>query len=853
MKHIGLLYLVVLIAVRFWTSSQAPIRPRSLGGSSRPLYEAPAPSECGFEGNPDFYGLGIRLGIYLQWISSFLANISLKDVIAGTLETNFIFLLAVFIALADSTRARTVQSAEVMLLLQLCFGFILSTLTIWGHRTRSRHTNETPTRSLAGSFARLGLIATISAYNVWFWFPGIEMLASPPCPAYIFFFFSMLDARGPLHNFYQIQSCIVLGIYGILFIRESFLLLSFLVNIVLSSGILAGLSMWLSIRTLQNHAPPPPLDQQQQQQQQDKRSKQLKLIIPAFFRRWVAFSSIMFWSDANSEFSAGRFRPSLIWVYSFLDVFIFIGRSTVQILCLTVFRRCPPIDFPPLLSIGEYKKVFIERPRKEPQTITPWSYFPVKMAPSYWLRFFRQPPTIRLLNGICLVWAVTTVELKLSWNNISGVYDITSTGQLIPFVIGIVSLVRLCHALTVELSSVRETDILMALLDDYNGAEPGLDDDGNHRDQTKLPGPDVPPGNGPVPDRRYFIFQGGAEAGTEIIKPLNDGYVGLFWIRSPSRSCSLDRGEQRAARDERVAADQRSRRVRKRKRPQSAYGGGDVSDLSSRCPSARRERSGSLSLGQSPPQRGRSPGSRLVPCSRRTSRVRHRSPSGQSGSSQSPSLWQIKWVRHLVRCALIPFLWPLMLLKKTKRGQWAISRWRELVKEEIKKYQGVIDMAGSDYEPRRALEARGPHVRFEPLFTNKQWGELYELIKNPQSFTSILVQGLDYTVFYAMRTNNPYVAQTAENFRRLVIELADLRRSTTRNGGAGGRTVKLKEQHREAWELWKQGTRGIDWDRFLREVTRGMEARRSTTEDGDSEREDGARLRRERGFTWPQN
>ncbi len=31
----------------------------------------------GFLGNPDFTGLGIRLGIYLQWLAIILSNVSL--------------------------------------------------------------------------------------------------------------------------------------------------------------------------------------------------------------------------------------------------------------------------------------------------------------------------------------------------------------------------------------------------------------------------------------------------------------------------------------------------------------------------------------------------------------------------------------------------------------------------------------------------------------------------------------------------------------------------------------------------------------------------------------------------------
>jgi hypothetical protein len=39
---------------------------------------------CGFEGNSDLYGLGIRLGVYFQLSSSFLANHYHRDIMKDT-------------------------------------------------------------------------------------------------------------------------------------------------------------------------------------------------------------------------------------------------------------------------------------------------------------------------------------------------------------------------------------------------------------------------------------------------------------------------------------------------------------------------------------------------------------------------------------------------------------------------------------------------------------------------------------------------------------------------------------------------------------------------------------------------
>ena len=89
----------------------------------------------GFEGNDDFYGLGIRIGIYLQWISSLLTSLLLPTGTSDYMDTNSIFLFAVFIATATATtRNGGLHPAEAFIMLQLCFGFLLSVLSVSGFR-----------------------------------------------------------------------------------------------------------------------------------------------------------------------------------------------------------------------------------------------------------------------------------------------------------------------------------------------------------------------------------------------------------------------------------------------------------------------------------------------------------------------------------------------------------------------------------------------------------------------------------------------------------------------------------------------------------------------------------------------
>ena len=82
-----------------------------------------------------------------------------------------------------------VQDAEIVVLLQLCWGFILGVLTIWGHRLREDHSNSDPQPVRfppMGPLSRLTLTAAICAYSIWFWFSLEPSPSSTACPAYIF-------------------------------------------------------------------------------------------------------------------------------------------------------------------------------------------------------------------------------------------------------------------------------------------------------------------------------------------------------------------------------------------------------------------------------------------------------------------------------------------------------------------------------------------------------------------------------------------------------------------------------------------------------------------------------------------
>lgn len=105
--------------------------PVTLTGATKPILLAPRELPvCNLLGNSDLYGLGIRLGIYMQWTSSLLANNLLEGEILSLLDTNTTFLLAVFSAIAKLTVQKGLQLAEILILLRICFGFLFGVVTV---------------------------------------------------------------------------------------------------------------------------------------------------------------------------------------------------------------------------------------------------------------------------------------------------------------------------------------------------------------------------------------------------------------------------------------------------------------------------------------------------------------------------------------------------------------------------------------------------------------------------------------------------------------------------------------------------------------------------------------------------
>jgi hypothetical protein len=81
---------------------------------------SPENGQCGFFGNPDMYGLGIRVGVYCQSLANLIAGAFRQESVKDIQTTNSYFRLALFVALcyltATDSDFEPVEAAIIVLL-----------------------------------------------------------------------------------------------------------------------------------------------------------------------------------------------------------------------------------------------------------------------------------------------------------------------------------------------------------------------------------------------------------------------------------------------------------------------------------------------------------------------------------------------------------------------------------------------------------------------------------------------------------------------------------------------------------------------------------------------------------------
>jgi hypothetical protein len=168
--------------------------------------------DCTTSESGDYYGFGVRLGVYFTWLSSYFANTMLPGEVSGSLDTNCIFLLALLASLFRGTLSGTLYQIDGLMVMHLSSGFLFSSLSIWGYRTLYyQHEGPKAIEHFGGwgTHIRLALITSISLYGAWFWWEGIEdglkvneAPGAPECKQLWTWFFHTWNVDGGIHIYY---------------------------------------------------------------------------------------------------------------------------------------------------------------------------------------------------------------------------------------------------------------------------------------------------------------------------------------------------------------------------------------------------------------------------------------------------------------------------------------------------------------------------------------------------------------------------------------------------------------------------------------------------------------------------
>lgn len=146
---------------------------------------------CGFIGNPDIYGLGIRLGIYLQWIASCVSNtyficpLEHPGLLDSYLVFNSALLIATFVLTAQPLDTHI---AEMSIIFFMIFNGWSTAFPIH-RRGRAISIRDEFWEVGARSALTFTLNLIWATYASWFWIAGVNStFQGTPCGTKVFMF-----------------------------------------------------------------------------------------------------------------------------------------------------------------------------------------------------------------------------------------------------------------------------------------------------------------------------------------------------------------------------------------------------------------------------------------------------------------------------------------------------------------------------------------------------------------------------------------------------------------------------------------------------------------------------------------
>ena len=140
------------------------------------------PAACGFAGNSDLYGIGIRTGYYTQALSVWIANYFVLSESKVLRSANLLFMLALFIGLVWLSHIPSqVYAVEAYLLSHL----LIVTWSV-GVFDKARFGRKFLRFSPAPVILQRVVLSGIVGYDLWFWWRGLDLMQKTPCGSFVF-------------------------------------------------------------------------------------------------------------------------------------------------------------------------------------------------------------------------------------------------------------------------------------------------------------------------------------------------------------------------------------------------------------------------------------------------------------------------------------------------------------------------------------------------------------------------------------------------------------------------------------------------------------------------------------------
>lgn len=194
------------------------------------------PFVCQSERSSDYYGLGVRLGIYFAWLQAWTANVILPSQVSGALDTNTIFLLTLLIAMVNDSTTGALSQVDGLILIHLCGGTIFGVLSLWGYRTRLYTQQGRGAISVFGGYGthiRMIVALAVSAYGQWYWVWGVTGKLFPLGPndgssennpvecSTLYTFFAKIRAAGGIRYYYIVICATCIAYFGAMLLVSS--------------------------------------------------------------------------------------------------------------------------------------------------------------------------------------------------------------------------------------------------------------------------------------------------------------------------------------------------------------------------------------------------------------------------------------------------------------------------------------------------------------------------------------------------------------------------------------------------------------------------------------------------------